>query len=497
MPALQWRIELRNFRKYLASNLLIIGLLGVGLAATIVIFGFLKALVFDPLPFPNAAQIEMVGLVSKESAEDLESPDGKLVAQWQQAFQNKASPDSQPWFAIAAPATVNVGADVQAGRAPERVDGAFVVGSLWAQLGVQPKLGRDFSAADFQPGMPQVVIIGDSLWRSRYQSNPGIIGEVIRINGQLATVIAVMPENISFPQREMLWTQAQLAGAQADYGFNVFLRAEIEGQRSAHLAIMQNEFLEWQKSAPNGVEYLEVGYLPMNNWLVDPESRILAGVMFAAVCLLLFAVCMNAASVLLVRLFAEQSQNALRLALGSGWLPLAMSALVQSLLLAACGGGGADGLQKWMTDQRSAVRPKVVPIPEPKIFRPEGYAQGDMVAPFSKEKLAQALTREGVQAVANAALVAPELARRKQALEAFPLDSMALVGSMVRAGQTVALVKVNNLLYQVRPGDYLGQNFGRVTKINETEVALREIVQDAVGEWIERTASLQLQERSK
>ncbi len=167
------------------------------------------------------------------------------------------------------------------------------------------------------------------------------------------------------------------------------------------------------------------------------------------------------------------------------------------LLLVACGGGGTDELQKWMADQRGAVRPKVVPIPEPKVFKPESYAQGDLVAPFSKEKLAQALKREGVQAVANAALVAPELARRKQALEAFPLDSMALVGSMVRAGQPVALVKVNNLLYQVRPGDYLGQNFGRVTKIEETEVALREIVQDAVGEWIERTASLQLQERSK
>jgi type IV pilus assembly protein PilP len=102
-----------------------------------------------------------------------------------------------------------------------------------------------------------------------------------------------------------------------------------------------------------------------------------------------------------------------------------------------------------------------------------------------------------VQAVSNAGLVAPELARRKQALEAFPLDSMALVGSLVQAGQPVALVRVNNLLYQVRQGDYLGQNYGRVMKINETEVALRDIVQDAVGEWIERTASLQLQERSK
>jgi len=168
-----------------------------------------------------------------------------------------------------------------------------------------------------------------------------------------------------------------------------------------------------------------------------------------------------------------------------------------ALSVAACGGGGGEELQKWMVDQRGQARPKVVPIQEPKVFKPMAYGLTDTVEPFSREKLAQALRRDGVQAVSNAALVAPELARRKQALEAFPLDAMALVGSMVQAGKPVALVRVNNLLYQVRPGDYLGQNFGRVTKINETEVALREIVQDAVGEWIERTASLQLQERSK
>ena len=95
------------------------------------------------------------------------------------------------------------------------------------------------------------------------------------------------------------------------------------------------------------------------------------------------------------------------------------------------------------------------------------------------------------------ALVAPELARRKEPLEAFPLDAMSLVGSIIKAGQPVALVKVDSLLYQVKLGNYLGLNFGKVTKISETEVGLREIVQDAVGEWIERAATLQLQERSK
>jgi type IV pilus assembly protein PilP len=94
-------------------------------------------------------------------------------------------------------------------------------------------------------------------------------------------------------------------------------------------------------------------------------------------------------------------------------------------------------------------------------------------------------------------LIAPELARRKEPLEEFPLDTMVLVGSMVQAAKPVALVTVGKLLYQVRVGDHLGQSYGRVTKITETEVSLREIVQDAAGEWIERVASLQLQERSK
>jgi putative ABC transport system permease protein len=343
MPALQWRIELRNFRKYLASNLLIIGLLGVGLAATLVIFGFLKALVFDPAPFPNRAQIDRIGLVTKESADSLDSPQGKLVLQWQQAFENQAKPEPLPWFAIAM-GTINIGANIQSGQAPERVDGAFVMGSIWTQLGVVPKLGRDFSAADFKPGMPPVVILGDALWRTRFQANPNILGESVRINGQAATVIAVMPANMSFPKREVLWTQANLTGAQSEYGFEVFLRSENKAARSAQLAALQNQFLLWQQNEPNGADYLQVGSQALSDWFVGFEIRTMAGVMFAAVCLLLFAVCMNAASVLLVRLYAEQSQNALRLALGSGWLPLAMSALVQSLLLAGCGAVLADGL---------------------------------------------------------------------------------------------------------------------------------------------------------
>jgi len=72
-----------------------------------------------------------------------------------------------------------------------------------------------------------------------------------------------------------------------------------------------------------------------------------------------------------------------------------------------------------------------------------------------------------------------------------------MVGSLIKAGQPVALVRVDNLIYQVRAGNYLGQNYGRITKVTETSVVLREIIQDAAGEWIERPATLQLLEGSK
>jgi type IV pilus assembly protein PilP len=172
-------------------------------------------------------------------------------------------------------------------------------------------------------------------------------------------------------------------------------------------------------------------------------------------------------------------------------------ALIWVALLGACGSSSEEEIRGWMVTERNQTRPKVTPIPAPKQFVPEPYDNATTLEPFSNQKLAQALKRDSAQTVSNAALVAPELARRKEPLEAFPLDTMALVGSIVKAGQPVALVRVDNLLYQVKVGNYLGPNYGRVMKINETEVTLREIVQDAVGEWIERAATLSLQERSK
>lgn len=166
-------------------------------------------------------------------------------------------------------------------------------------------------------------------------------------------------------------------------------------------------------------------------------------------------------------------------------------------VLAGCDSSGQEELQQWMVEQRAQTRPQIQPIAEPKKFTPEFYTQQAVTDPFSSQKLTQALNRDSNQSTSNAALVAPELARRKEPLESFPLDAMKMVGLLSRQGTPVALVQLDNLLYQVKPGNYLGQNYGRIMKIGDTDMVLREIVQDAAGEWIERTATLQLQERSK
>jgi type IV pilus assembly protein PilP len=173
---------------------------------------------------------------------------------------------------------------------------------------------------------------------------------------------------------------------------------------------------------------------------------------------------------------------------------IAMLAL--ALQMSACGNSEQDELQAWMQSERNSIKPDVKPIPEPSKFQPFPYQGGKFVEPFSSEKLASILKSDQAQTGSNSALVDQELKRRKQPLEAFPLDAMVMVGSLVRNGQHVALVKVNSLLYQVASGSYLGQNYGRVLQVAENQLTLREIVQDVTGEWIERTASLQLQEEA-
>jgi len=170
---------------------------------------------------------------------------------------------------------------------------------------------------------------------------------------------------------------------------------------------------------------------------------------------------------------------------------LALVALV--VPLAGCGWSSQTEIQQWMTEARQNMKPNVQPVPEPKEFTPQAYDTKAQVDPFDGQKILMAVARQQ-QARASASSIKPDLDRRRETLEGFPLDQVRMVGMMRQSGTNVALLESNGSTHMVRVGNYVGQNFGLITRISEVEVQLKEIVQDAAGEWVERPARLELQE---
>jgi type IV pilus assembly protein PilP len=161
--------------------------------------------------------------------------------------------------------------------------------------------------------------------------------------------------------------------------------------------------------------------------------------------------------------------------------------------LAGCTASNEQEIQQWMTEVRAQMKPTTQPVPEPKEFSPFPYEGRTLVDPFDPQKVVMAVARQ-TQARASASNIKPDLERRRETLEGFPLDQVRMVGMMRQSGSNVALVETSGTTHLVRVGNYVGQNFGLVTRISETEVQLKEIVQDAAGEWVERPAKLELQE---
>lgn len=183
--------------------------------------------------------------------------------------------------------------------------------------------------------------------------------------------------------------------------------------------------------------------------------------------------------------------RAIRLAAGWGWVSL----LCGLVSLTGCGYTSEQDLKAFIQAERSVPRPVAKPVSQPKVFEAATYDESGKRDPFNRLAFNQSLLVLAKGAKPN--LATPELARSKEPLEEFALDTMTLVGLLSKEGRSVALVRADGKLHQVAPGRYLGQHFGKVIKIEESQITLREIVQDELGDWVVRRATLKLQERSK
>lgn len=162
--------------------------------------------------------------------------------------------------------------------------------------------------------------------------------------------------------------------------------------------------------------------------------------------------------------------------------------------LAACGDGGVHEVKQWMDDVKRQTKVSIPKLAEPKKFTPFIYSAKNVVDPYNPNKLAVAFAK--TQSSSNSGFK-PDLERRREPLESYPLDTLKMVGTLQKTGLSYALLQADKTVFQSKVGNYIGQNFGMITKITDTEVELKEIVQDAAGDWVERKAKLELQETKK
>lgn len=161
-----------------------------------------------------------------------------------------------------------------------------------------------------------------------------------------------------------------------------------------------------------------------------------------------------------------------------------------AVALAGCDGGEFSDLKAELATLTKDVRGKVDPLPVVKPYEPVSYQAFDQADPFGPAKI-QLATKSGGPSASSA--LAPDLNRPKEPLEAFPLESLNMVGSMQQGKATYGLVRTPERdVFQVRVGNYMGQDYGVVTAITDAEIRLKELVQDSAGDWTERSSTLQL-----
>jgi type IV pilus assembly protein PilP len=169
-----------------------------------------------------------------------------------------------------------------------------------------------------------------------------------------------------------------------------------------------------------------------------------------------------------------------------------MKRLLLPAALIALGGCSSeiDDLKQFVRESDKGLPRKVEPLPAVKPFEPFTYEGFDLPDPFKPRKLSA--PKEG----GGAGGLAPDLNRRKEPLEAFPLEQLKMVGTLSQGKDTYALVRADKTLYRVKKGNYMGQNFGLITDVTDNEIKLKEIVQDSAGDWAERQSVLPLLEET-
>jgi len=329
-----WR-GLRNSPAFLGLTSWVLAL---GLGATIFTYGVINTLLLKPPPLPEANRLYAVAAAEpgrKEHYETIAYVDFLELKQQQRTFEDLAAHFSGT--------AIIAGDDV-----PQRYTGGTVTWNFNRVLGVQPILGRDFTAADDTPTADPVVILGYDLWRTRFKQDPDVIGRVVRVNAVPSMIIGVMPPKFSYPESEELWIPMARDVAKERRGDQSWESAiGVTGvgrlapgvtpeQASADMASIAARLA---KLYPRTNAGLTTHVMPASEALMGSMKPVMYG-MFAAVWLVLLTACANVASLIFVRANFRAYESSMRMALGAPRSRLIAQMLAEALIISLIGMAG-------------------------------------------------------------------------------------------------------------------------------------------------------------
>jgi predicted permease len=326
----EMRQAVSQLRRSPGFSLLAVVILGLGLGGTVYMFTVVKAYMLTPLPFPGAERIMHI-----ETAIPLQGFDSLEVTQ-HDFVEWRQSQESFEELAGFYSGTVNI----SDGELPERFEGAYITPSGFDVIQAKAHIGRTLLPADAAPGAPPVFVLGYDVWLNRYNGDPALLGEDIRVNGVPTTVVGVMPAGFRFPLIQEVWLPLQIDLSKFARGEGTTLEAFGRLKQGVTLEQARAEFTNIAAALADRYEQNEnvtAVIKPFQHEYIADEARAAISTMFVAVSFVLLIACANVANLILARTTARQKDIALRAALGASRWRILVHVLTESIVLALAG----------------------------------------------------------------------------------------------------------------------------------------------------------------
>jgi predicted permease len=360
------RYGLRMLRKSPVFTAVIILTLGFGVGANTALFSVVDAVLLRPLPYTQPEQLVAV----KDSLPGANLMDAGMSQPELDDFQKRAGVFDQ----ISAVAAID--ATITGREKPERVEANVISPNFFTMLNARPELGRVFNDSDYREGFSDGAVISDALWHTMFGADPRVLGQAVRLDTDLYTIIGVMPPDFRHPGRTLLhdvdiWLAAGFAGpplpkppvraqrvipgaiARLKSGLTL---AQAQAQLDAFAAHLRQQY---PADYPASAKW-QVRLVPLQQEIVGNAGQTLF-LLLAAVGVVLLIACVNIASLLLARSSARHREIAIRRALGAGSWRLIRQTLAESLVLALCGGLVAVPVSFWLKDLLLTLVPSTLP----------------------------------------------------------------------------------------------------------------------------------------